>query len=150
MTVSRLIASVGGVGTLPGAPGTWGSLVALLWGVVLMTGPPWALAVATLTACAAGFGTIPRCVPDRDADPPWVVIDEVAGQWIAMLGLGAVTLTGAILAFAGFRLLDIIKPGPIGWADRQGGAFGIMADDMLAGGVVALALFAARWAGVPL
>jgi len=89
-------------------------------------------------------------VPDRDADPSWVVIDEVAGQWIAMVGLGGVSVVGVLLAFAGFRLLDIAKPGPIGWADRQGGAFGIMADDILAGAGVALALIAARWAGAPL
>lgn len=121
----------------------------MLLGLVLMA-QPGALLVAALAACAAGFVAIPRCVPDRDADPPWVVIDEVAGQWIAMLGLGSVTVLGTLLAFIGFRLLDITKPGPIGWADRQGGAFGIMADDILAGVVVAVALIAARWAGAPL
>ncbi len=147
--MSRLIASFGGVGTLPRAPGTWGSLVALLLGLVLMA-LPGVLLVAALAACAAGFIVIPRCVPDRNADPSWVVIDEVAGQWIAMLGLGSVTVSGALLAFVGFRLLDITKPGPIGWADRQSGAFGIMADDILAGVAVALALIAARWAGAPL
>jgi len=147
--MSWLVASFGGVGTLPRAPGTWGSLAALLLGLVLMA-QPGALLVAALAACAAGFVAIPRCVPDRDADPPWVVIDEVAGQWIAMLGLGSVTVLGTLLAFIGFRLLDITKPGPIGWADRQGGAFGIMADDILAGVVVAVALIAARWAGAPL
>ena len=46
--------------------------------------------------------------------------------------------------FALFRLFDITKPGPIGWADRQGGAFGIMADDVLAGLAAALLLAAAR------
>ncbi len=147
--MSWLVASFGGVGTLPRAPGTWGSLAALLLGLVLMA-LPGALLVASLAACAAGVVAIPQCVPDRDADPSWVVIDEVAGQWIAMLGLGSVTVSGALLAFIGFRLLDIIKPGPIGWADRQGGAFGIMTDDILAGVAVALALIAARWAGAPL
>ena len=147
--MSWLVASFGGVGTLPRAPGTWGSLVALLLGLVLMA-LPGVLLVAALAACAAGFIVIPRCVPDRNADPSWVVIDEVAGQWIAMLGLGSVTVSGALLAFVGFRLLDITKPGPIGWADQQGGAFGIMTDDILAGVAVALALIAARWAGAPL
>ena len=147
--MSWLVASFGGVGTLPRAPGTWGSLAALLLGLVLMA-LPGALLVASLAACAAGVVAIPQCVPDRDADPSWVVIDEVAGQWIAMLGLGSVTVSGALLAFIGFRLLDIIKPGPIGWADRQDGAFGIMTDDILAGVAVALALIAARWAGAPL
>ena len=147
--MSWLVASFGGVGTLPRAPGTWGSLAAWLLGLIFMA-KPGALAVAALAACAAGFVAIPRCVPDRDADPSWVVIDEVAGQWIAMLGLGVVTIPGALLAFAGFRLLDISKPGPIGWADRQGGAFGIMADDILAGLAAAAALIMARWAGAPL
>ena len=45
-------------------------------------------------------------------------------------------------AFALFRLLDIAKPGPIGWADRQGGAFGVMADDVLAGLTAAAILYA--------
>ena len=146
----RWVASFAGTGYLPRAPGTWGSLVALALGVGLMAGPAWLLPVAALGACAAGFAAIPACVPDRDADPSWVVIDEVAGQWIAMLGLGGVSVVGVLLAFAGFRLLDIAKPGPIGWADRHGGAFGIMADDILAGAGVALALIAARWAGAPL
>ncbi len=149
MTPSRLIASAGGLGDLPRAPGTWGSLAAWLCGLALMQGPPGLLTVAAVAACVAGFVAIPRCVTDASADPSWVVIDEVAGQWIAMLGLGALTLTGALLAFAGFRLLDIAKPGPIGWADRQGGAFGIMADDILAGAVVAIILVLARYAGAP-
>jgi len=149
MTPSRLVASVGGVGDLPRAPGTWGSLVAWGLGLGLMQGPPGLLAIAAVGACLAGFISIPRCVSDRGADPSWVVIDEVAGQWIAMLGLGSITLIGGLLAFVGFRLLDIAKPGPIGWADRQGGAFGIMADDILAGAAVAVALLLGRWIGAP-
>lgn len=150
MGVSRLIASGLGTGYLPKAPGTWGSLAAIMVGVPLMAGPVWLLPAAALVACGAGFVAIPRCVPDREADPSWVVIDEVAGQWIALLGLGGLSVAGLVLAFVGFRLLDIVKPGPVGWADRQPGAFGIMADDILAGAGVALALLAARWAGAPL
>ena len=150
MQFSRLIASGLGAGYLPKAPGTWGSVAALVAGIPLLAGPDWLLPAAVLAACGAGFMAIPRCVPDREADPSWVVIDEVAGQWIALLGLGGLSIAGLVLAFAGFRLLDIAKPGPVGWADRQPGAFGIMADDILAGAGVAVALLAARWAGAPL
>ena len=147
--MSQLVAGVFGVGALPKAPGTWASALAALVGCLLLP-IPGVLPVATVAACAAGFWAIPQAVPDRNADPGWVVIDEVAGQWIAMLGLGEVTWYGVLLAFAGFRVLDITKPGPVGWADRQGGAFGIMADDMLAGTIVAAALLALRMMGVEL
>ena len=145
---SRLVASFGGVGYAPAAPGTAGSLAALALGAGAMQGPWWLLPLMAVAATAAGLLAVPRAVADRRTDPSWVVIDEVAGQWTALLGLGAATLPGLAAAFLLFRLLDIWKPGPIGWADRQHGAFGIMADDVLAGSMVAGVLAAARWAGV--
>ena len=142
--MSRFIASFFGVGFFPVAPGTAGSAVALLIGAALMLGPPWLLPLGAALATATGYLVIPRAVTDPDADPGWVVIDEVAGQWIAMLGLAGVSVAGLIAAFVGFRVLDIWKPGPVGWADRQTGAFGIMTDDIIAGSVVAAALYVAR------
>lgn len=142
--MSRLVASFFGVGFFPVAPGTAGSVAALLLGAMLMQGPPWLLPLGAALAAAAGYLAIPHAVTDPQADPGWVVIDEVAGQWIALLGLAGVSLVGLFLAFVGFRVLDIWKPGPVGWADRQTGAFGIMTDDILAGSVVALALSAVR------
>jgi len=142
--VSRLVASFFGVGFFPVAPGTAGSAVALLIGMALMAGPPWLLPLGAALAVMAGSLAVPRAVTDPNVDPGWVVIDEVAGQWVAMLGLAEVSVTGLVAAFLGFRLLDVWKPGPVGWADRQSGAFGIMADDILAGAGVALALYAAR------
>lgn len=142
--MSRWVASVFGVGYFPVAPGTAGSVVGLLTGVALMLGPPWLLPLGAALAAVAGYLVIPRVVTDPNADPGWVVIDEVTGQWIAMLGLAGVSVVGLVAAFVGFRLLDIWKPGPVGWADRQSGAFGIMTDDILAGSGVALLLYAAR------
>jgi phosphatidylglycerophosphatase A len=142
--MSRLVASFFGVGFFPVAPGTAGSAVALLVGAALMLGPPWLLPLGAALAAMAGYLAIPRAVTDSNADPGWVVIDEVAGQWIAMLGLAEFSATGLAAAFLAFRVLDVWKPGPVGWADRQPGAFGIMADDILAGTGVALALYAAR------
>ena len=143
--MSRVVASFGGVGFCPAAPGTAASAVAVLLGAALMQAGPWVLPLATVLAAVSGLLVIPRAVTDRNADPGWVVIDEVAGQWVAMLGLGAASPAGLLAAFVGFRILDIWKPGPVGWADRQPGAFGIMADDVIAGAIVALLLLAAQW-----
>ena len=67
------------------------------------------------------------------SDPKEVVIDEVAGQLLA-LAFVAPTFTGYVVGFLLFRAFDIIKPGPIGWADRElKGAMGVMFDDVLAG-----------------
>ena len=142
--MSRLVASFFGVGFFPVAPGTAGSAVALLIGAALMSGPQWLLPLGAVLAAVAGYRAIPHAVADPNADPGWVVIDEVAGQWVAMLGLAGISATGLAAAFLGFRILDVWKPGPVGWADRQPGVFGIMADDILAGTGVALALYAAR------
>ncbi len=136
--LARLVASGLGSGRLQPAPGTWGSLAALVAGVALMQGPPWLLPLCAVLVVPAGLWAIPRA--GVTGDPPWVVVDEVAGQWLALLGLGAVSPGGLLAAFALFRLLDVLKPGPIGWADRREGALGVMADDVIAGVAVALLL----------
>jgi phosphatidylglycerophosphatase A len=145
---ARLIAAGFGVGWAPRAPGTAGSLLALPAGAALMLAPPWVLACAAATATLGGVWAIRAA--DIDGDPGWVVVDEIAGQWIALIGLARPTMVGLAAAFALFRLLDIVKPGPVGWADRQGGAAGVMADDVIAGAIVAGILWAARsrWPGL--
>lgn len=114
----------------------------MLLGIPLLLAPPWVLAVAVAVASGAGLWAIRAT--RVDGDPGWVVIDEVAGQWLAMVGLARPTLLGLAAAFALFRLFDVVKPGPVGWADRQGGAAGIMADDLIAGALAAGILWAAR------
>lgn len=139
---ARLVASGLGSGHLP-APGTAGSLAALLPGAALLhAGPGWLLA-GIILACLAGFWAIPRA--GGTDDPGWVVIDEVAGQWLTLLGLRHVSWPGLLLGFALFRLLDIAKPGPIGWADRRHGAVGVMMDDILAGAIGGIVLLGLRW-----
>lgn len=140
--MSRLVASFFGIGFFPVAPGTAGSAVALVLGAGLMQGPTWLLPACAVLAAIAGYLAIPRAVTDPRADPGWVVIDEVAGMWIAMMGLSAASAPALASAFVAFRVLDILKPGPIGWADRQTGAFGIMTDDILAGAGAAMLLYA--------
>jgi len=66
-------------------------------------------------------------------DPGSIVIDEVAGQWIALIPASP-NLSAYALGFVAFRFFDILKPGPIGWADRNlDKGLGIMVDDIMAG-----------------
>ncbi len=156
MTLSQMIATVGGTGHLRPAPGTWGSLVALpaAWLVHVIAGP-WLLLIGVFAFFVSGlWATIEETRGKDNPDPSEIVVDELVGQWIAILPLsfgashaGADILAlwpGWIAAFVLFRLFDIWKPGPIGWADRRGDALGVMLDDVLAGvaaavGVMALA-----------
>jgi phosphatidylglycerophosphatase A len=142
VTLARLIASGCGCGFVPFSPGTVASAFALLSGALLMQLPPYGLAAAVLLATFGGLWAIRAT--NVEGDPGWVVIDEFAGQWLALFGLANASFTGLLAAFVFFRLLDIAKPGPIGWADRQGGAAGVMADDVIAGAITAGVLWAIR------
>jgi phosphatidylglycerophosphatase A len=155
--MTRLIATFFLVGHLRPAPGTWGSLAALpvAWALHVVGGP-LALALAALVAFASGWwATAVQTEGKDDHDPSEIVIDEVAGQWLALLpvSVGAahagVAITalwpGWVVAFVAFRLFDIWKPGPIGWADRRGDALGVMLDDVLAGVAAALCVMLGAW-----
>ncbi|MGH7211663.1 MAG: phosphatidylglycerophosphatase A family protein [Acetobacteraceae bacterium] len=138
-----MLASGFGAGHVPVAPGTAGSIAAVLTGAGLMRLGPTALPLAVLGASFGGLWAVASSQEAHD-DPGWVVIDEIAGQWITLLGLARPTPAGLLAAFAVFRLLDIVKPGPVGWADRQHGAAGVMAGDLIAGALGAGILLAAR------
>ncbi|MCB2101333.1 MAG: phosphatidylglycerophosphatase A [Rhodobacterales bacterium] len=133
-------------GWLPGAPGTWGSLAALPVGWALSWWGGWpALLAGAAVVTALGTWAAGRYVADSgggaDADPGSVVVDEVAGQWIALLPAALEPLHVAA-GFVLFRLFDIGKPWPVSWADRRvKGAWGIMLDDLLAGAYAAAVLF---------
>ncbi|HBM58323.1 MAG TPA: phosphatidylglycerophosphatase A [Citreicella sp.] len=141
----RLIATFFYVGLLRPAPGTWGSLAALpVAYALLLAGGFWLLLAATVAVFVLGWIATDRVTAGMvNHDPSWIVIDEVAGQWIALfpVAYGAAMMSvepwrlwpGWISAFVVFRLFDIWKPGPVGWADRQGGAMGVMLDDAIAG-----------------
>ncbi len=145
---SSLLATWFGSGLLPRAPGTWGSLAALPFGWLLftLTGP---LGLLAATAAVFVVGLWAAHSYEKVAaikDPGAIVIDEVAGQWLTIVaaGLGSegLTLPGLLLAFLFFRIFDVAKPWPVGWADRHlKGAFGIMADDIIAGIYAAAAVY---------
>lgn len=145
MTPARFVSIGFGLGLLRPAPGTWGSAGALVAGLVIdrYLGAP-ALLLATLAATAAGFWACQEELGDRPgADPSEIVIDEVAGQWLALL-FPAIAFwwrgwddwmpyPGWVAAFLFFRLFDIWKPWIIGRADRRGDPAGVMLDDLWAG-----------------
>lgn len=150
MKFARFVASAGGIGYAPIAPGTVASAVALAVGAVLFYISPWLLLAAAVIATIGGVWAISAA--RIDDDPGWVTIDEFAGQWIALLGLPTLSPMGLLAAFVLFRVLDITKPGPVGWADRRHDAIGVMADDVIAGILAAAILWLVEsalptWAG---
>ena len=145
--MSLMIATFFGIGRARPAPGTWASLVAVLLGVAIdrFFGFP-ALVIATILATLLGFWACTRELADRPGDDPAdFVIDEVAGQWLALLFPAAAfwsrgmedwaidAYPGWIAAFLFFRLFDIWKPWLVGRADRRHDAAGVMLDDLWAG-----------------
>jgi phosphatidylglycerophosphatase A len=142
MRVSRFIAAGFGTGYAPLAAGTVASAAAVVTGAGFLLLSPWSLAFAALLATAGGYLAVKQAAVE--GDPGWVVIDEFAGQWITLLALPRPTITGLVASFILFRLFDITKLGPVGWADRRHGAFGVMADDVIAGLIAAALLVTTR------
>jgi phosphatidylglycerophosphatase A len=151
----KAIASLGYVGFLKPAPGTWGSFASLPMAylvhqiggfplLIIMTGLSFYIGVLATKAVTSMHGT--------DHDPSWVVIDELVGQWIALfpVSFGAMMMgievhrlwPGWIAAFVFFRLFDITKPWLVGRADRMGTPFGVMLDDVWAGVFAAITVVA--------
>ncbi len=136
MTPALLVATLGGAGRMKPAPGTWGSLVVL----PLAWAGPWACLLGALLLTIGGYWAAGVVLADETEDPGWFVADEGVGMLLALAALPVATPHGVLVAFALFRLFDIAKPWPVSWADAQGGAFGVMADDILAGGIAAAIL----------
>ena len=130
-----LIATGLSTGLSPFAPGTCGSLAALpfAWGVRSHWGTA-GIAVATVIVFIIGWWAAAAVAKASGTeDPGAIVIDEVAGQWLVLVPAPLDPLAYA-LAFMLFRIFDIWKPWPVGWADRHvKGGLGIMLDDLLAG-----------------
>ncbi|MFH1851139.1 MAG: phosphatidylglycerophosphatase A [Candidatus Neomarinimicrobiota bacterium] len=138
--IAEWIATVGRVGRLPGAPGTWGSLAAILmWYLIPHELTAFVLVPGTVIVTILGIFTAAATERQYQIhDPSFVVIDEWAGQWLALWFLPQ-TITAGLLAFIFFRLFDIAKPWPINRLQKLPGGWGIMADD-IAAGLVALVL----------
>jgi phosphatidylglycerophosphatase A len=140
------LATAGGAGYAPVAPGTFGTAVGLaLWALL----PPSDLLLAVVIVGVLVAGVWAGNVAERhfgESDPGPVVIDEVAGMLIT-LWLNPVDWRGALAGFVLFRITDIVKPYPANRLEQLRGGYGVMADDTMAAVYANLALRLMLWAG---
>ena len=132
------------------APGTWGSVGGLIVAIPLLSLGFVPFLIITLLSCVVGIWICGRTSDLMGGhDDPHIVWDEWAGMWITLLPLSYMgvangnfwhnilqpfSIAALIIAFILFRFFDIIKPPPIGWADKKvAGGLGIMLDDIIAG-----------------
>ncbi|WP_413519072.1 phosphatidylglycerophosphatase A [Psychrobacter glacincola] len=132
------------------APGTWGSVGGLIVAIPLLSLGFVPFLIITLLSCVVGIWICDRTSNLMGGhDDPHIVWDEWAGMWITLLPLSYMgvangnfwynisqpfSIAALIIAFILFRFFDIIKPSPIGWADKKvAGGLGIMLDDIIAG-----------------
>ncbi|UOS60291.1 phosphatidylglycerophosphatase A family protein [Helicobacter pylori] len=123
------------------APGTIGSLVALLLGLPILI-----FSANTLFLAAVLIGLIAIAQIDKEEeeskihDSSYIVIDELVGMWLAM-AISGLSLAGVVLSFIFFRIYDITKPSFIGKIDKEvKGGLGVVADDALAGVLAGLSV----------
>lgn len=132
------------------APGTWGTVGGLIVAIPLLSLGFLPFLLMTILSCFIGIWICGRTSELMQGhDDPHIVWDEWAGMWITLLPFSYISMTAdnfwqyllqpsslaaLVLAFVLFRFFDIIKPPPIGWADRKvAGGLGVMLDDIIAG-----------------
>lgn len=156
MAVRRWIATCFGLGWLPVAPGTWGSLPpAIVFGVLMSAGVPHVVTVIVMAAMVVVGSMACLCCASAAVaavgkkDPGEVVMDEFAGQALTFLAIPLLlprhlsageSVFFALLGFLLFRVLDILKPGPIRKLESLPGGWGVLMDDLAAGVVSAIIL----------
>ena len=143
--MSAAIATIFGIGYLRPAPGTWGSLFAIILAILLVEifGVIGFIFALLSISIFGWWATSVYLKQIKTKDPSEVVIDELVGQWIAVLPIVISAFyfklepfdlwPGWISSFLFFRIFDILKPSLIGWADEKNGALGVMLDDIFAG-----------------
>jgi phosphatidylglycerophosphatase A len=141
---ATLIATFFGVGRLRPGPGTWGSLAAvLIWlGISRFVSPAWqTLTLAGMAVAVTAIGIRAATLTAKASgvkDPQFVVIDEVAGQWITLL-FAPISWKTLLVGFILFRGFDMVKPPPVRQLENLPWGTGIVMDDVFAG-VYALAV----------
>ena len=134
LKISEWIATCFKVGYLPLAPGTWGSVFAiLLWWVLLKDLNTYIFGVVIIIFLLIGI-VVSNIIIDQsgDHDPSHIIIDELVGQWLALFLLPEGFFNIAI-SFILFRFFDIIKPWPIRLIEKFPKGLGVMSDDLAAG-----------------
>jgi phosphatidylglycerophosphatase A len=134
------LATFFGCGYSPIAPGTAGSLAAILIALALHS-RAMLLLLSALLLLPAIWSAGKVAQQESRKDPQIVVIDEVLGQWITLAGTATLNWKSFLAAVVLFRLFDIWKPPPVRQLEALSGGFGIVADDLMAGLYGALAIF---------
>lgn len=146
----KTLASFFYIGYLPVAPGTWASLLAVIIWLIL---PVQSITIQIIIVSSAFLvGMYVADISENEAgidDPSFIVIDEVAGMWLALMLLPRLPYPqyfGLVLsAFLVFRFFDITKLFPINKLDQISGGFGIMMDDIAAGLLTAVSINLILW-----
>ncbi len=131
---AALLATGCGIGLLPLAPGSWGSLAALpcAWAIGALAGPAGLLAAAVLAFALGTWASATLARASGRPDPQFIVIDEVAAQWLVLVA-APLDWRAYLAAFVLFRVFDIWKPWPVRAIERRvAGGLGIMLDDIIA------------------
>ena len=133
--LNSFIATSGGIGYLPLAPGTWAAgALAILWFFVCQKFPD-TIIWQVLLACLLFIGGVyfsGKLISDKEKDPSFVVIDEVAGMAVTLLFI-PLAWQNFVVGFILFRFFDILKPLGIKKMEKMRKGWGIMLDDILAG-----------------
>ena len=144
-----IVASGFGTGFCPVAPGTAGALLALIIWIGMALYIPSFLLICTLLLIviftALGIWSANVVEPIWGKDPSKVVVDEMVGVWITLLGADVTHPYTVVAAFVLFRLFDIFKPLGIRRMEKLKGGVGVMMDDVLAGVYGLVILLACRW-----
>jgi phosphatidylglycerophosphatase A len=135
------LATAGGIGLLPGAPGTWASAAAMAALLIPVEIRHWILLVLIVLLTVVSIPAINRIEARYGDDPGFVVIDEIIGMWTAFL-LPEITLSAVwvILLFCFYRIFDILKPWPLNILNAKRGAIYVIADDVGAAIMAVLAI----------
>ena len=153
-TLIKFLLSGLGIGFIPFAPGTWGSLegLVLIWFVSKSDILPVAdllvfFVLLLITATLINYHL--KIDGNKDKDPSYIVMDEVLGIFVTFIALPITWIT-ALIGFILFRLFDIIKPFGIRRLEKIEGATGIILDDIVAGLLARIILTVYIWLGAPI
>ena len=142
------LATLGPIGRYLPAPGTAGSVTALIAGFFLAKNGFIILFLALMLVTILGvFAADSYSQLTNTDDAGEVIIDEVAGQWVVLLCIPPnidLALLWYVAGFILFRLFDILKPWPVSAAERLPGGIGVMADDVVAGTLAGMAILIAQ------
>ena len=143
--IATFAGSCAGLGFFPFAPGTVTSLAAAVFFAAVPAFQQLEIAVSAVgVVFVVGLWSAGIMERIYGHDPSQVTIDEVAGQWIALLLLPAGWFS-VVLGFMAFRLFDILKPEPVNVAQKLPGAWGVMVDDLVAGVYANLSVRIVLW-----